>query len=170
MNNELKVMVYNINYGYNEKLMERCPTLKGYVQFIECVRKYVELMPLDKAVDMAVDECIHKNILKDFLIKQRAEVKDMWLFDYNEKEVMEMLRQEAIEDGREEGREKGESISRIRLIVRKVQKNKSLSDIADALEEEEYEVEPIYNLVLANAPGYDVEKIYEQMKEIIRAH
>jgi len=162
---ELKVTVYNINYGYNHELMERCPTLKEYAQFVACVRRHAKYKPLDMAIDEAVNECIHNNILKSFLAGQRAEVKDMWLFDYNEKEVMEMLREEAIEDGRAAG----ESIKSIRLIVRKVQKNKTLSEIAEALEEEEYDIEPMYNLVLANAPVYDVEKIYKQYKESMGA-
>ncbi len=104
---ELKVTVLNINYGYNKEIMERCPKLKQYAQFVECVRKYIKVMPFDLAVDAAVDECIQEGILRDFLIKQRAEVKSMWLFDYNEKEVMEMLKREAQEDGREAGLREG---------------------------------------------------------------
>ena len=40
--------------------------------------------------------------IKDFLISNRAEVKDMCLTEYNETETMEMLRQEGRQEGRQE--------------------------------------------------------------------
>lgn len=46
---ELKVQVYNINRGKNEDLKERCPILKEYMIYVEKVREYVKLMPLEVA-------------------------------------------------------------------------------------------------------------------------
>lgn len=46
---ELKVQVYNINRGKNEDLKERCPILKEYMIYVEKVREYVKLMPLEMA-------------------------------------------------------------------------------------------------------------------------
>ena len=37
---ELKVLVLNINKGYNEGVKERCQTLREYMQFVDCVRTY----------------------------------------------------------------------------------------------------------------------------------
>ena len=38
---ELKVKVYNINYGYNRALMEKCKSLKDYAIFVDKSRKYI---------------------------------------------------------------------------------------------------------------------------------
>ncbi len=51
---ELKVQVYNINRGKNEDLKERCPILKEYMIYVEKVREYVKLMPLEEAVERTV--------------------------------------------------------------------------------------------------------------------
>lgn len=77
---ELKVRMININLGYNSRMMETCRTLDGYSRYVSnvCkaakVRKHAKVMPLAKAVDKAVKECINKDIPADFLKRQRAEV------------------------------------------------------------------------------------------------
>ena len=74
---ELKVLVLNINAGMNRQIMESCQTLKEYSIYVERVRKYRAVMPIEQAVEKAVTECIRENILADFLKKQRAEVVAM---------------------------------------------------------------------------------------------
>ena len=66
---ELTVQNININFGHNESLLERCPTLYGYAYFVAAVRRNVESMELREAVEWAAEECIHKEILKDFLLE-----------------------------------------------------------------------------------------------------
>ena len=73
-NLELKVVTININRDCNRKLMEQCRILGEYAQYVEKVRKNTETMSLDTAVKEAVDECIQKGILVDFLRVNRAEV------------------------------------------------------------------------------------------------
>ena len=51
-------------------------------------------MERDQAINAAVDECIQKNILKDLLIKNRAEVMDMLLTEYNEEKIMSLMENE----------------------------------------------------------------------------
>lgn len=96
---ELRVQVLNINQGYNEGLKEACRTLKEYMQYVDTVRAYAKEMPLDEAVDRAVDECIGQDILRDFLLRNKAEVKHMSIFEYNEEAVRRVLREEAVEEG-----------------------------------------------------------------------
>ena len=98
---ELKVMVININDGYNKALMEQCRKLKEYAQYVARVRKYQKIMPLKAAVERAVKECIEEDILADFLRKNRAEVIAMSIFEYNQKEEEELLRREEYEAGAE---------------------------------------------------------------------
>ena len=109
---ELKVLMLNINQGNNRKLMQRCKTLKEYCQFVECIRKYAATMEIAEAVDRAVTECIKKNILADFLTKQRAEVVAVSIFEYNEEEELKKIRAAEFSVGREAGYEEGEAVGK----------------------------------------------------------
>lgn len=104
---ELIVIQININPGYNDELLEKCPTLKEYMQYVDKVRTYQKDMPLEKAVMHAVDDCISEDILADFLRKNRAEVISMSIYEYDEKlheqELVDIGREEGISIGREEG-------------------------------------------------------------------
>lgn len=112
---ELRVQVWNINAGKNEGLKEQCRSLKEYMQYVDCVRKKAETMPVQEAVAQAVDQCIREGILSDFLRKNKAEVVPMSIFEYDEEAVMAVIREEefgfglakGLELGREEGREEG---------------------------------------------------------------
>ena len=88
---ELKVVTININDGHNEELMEQCRILGEYAQYVEIVRKNAEAMSLDVAVQNAVDECIQKGILEDFLRANRAEVIAMSIFEYDKEEEEQKL-------------------------------------------------------------------------------
>ena len=74
---ELEAIVLNINYGKNKKLMESCRSLMEYSYFVQKVKDYSKKHERDIAIELAVDECIKENILKEILIKNRAEVVDM---------------------------------------------------------------------------------------------
>lgn len=105
---EMEVQVYNINRNHNLELMNNCKRLNEYSLFVDMVKE--NLISHDNreyAVDMAVDECIRQNILADILITNKAEVKSMLLYEYNEEEVRERMRQAAREEGLEEGLEQG---------------------------------------------------------------
>lgn len=114
---ELKVLMLNINQGNNRKLMQRCKTLKEYCQFVECIRKYAATMEIAKAVDRAVTECIKKNILADFLTKQRAEVVAVSIFEYNEEEELKKIRAAEFSVGREAGYEEGEAVGKAESVL-----------------------------------------------------
>ena len=53
----------------------------------------------------------------------------------------------------------------ISQIVKKLQKDKSVAEIADDLEEKEEVIAPIYEAALSMKPDYDVEKIYELLEK-----
>lgn len=74
---ELTCQFYNINAGYNEGLLAKCPTLRDYMCFVDLVRRYHEkngFKDLRGAIERAIDQCIAENILKQFLIEHRSEV------------------------------------------------------------------------------------------------
>ena len=101
---ELTVTVYNINYGYNEEIMDACRTLKEYAMYVERVRTYAKQMPLTEAVEKTVDECIEEDILSEFLRKNRAEAIKVSIYEYDEELHFRTL----YEEGHEAGWEKGE--------------------------------------------------------------
>ena len=97
--------------------MESCRTLKEYSIYVERVRKYRAVMPIEQAVEKAVTECIRENILADFLKKQRAEVIAMSILEYNEEEELKKIRASerrgGYDDGWNAGRIEGEVAGRI---------------------------------------------------------
>lgn len=50
------------------------------------------------------------------------------------------------------------------FIVKKVKKGLDLEEIADILEKPSEEIRDIYEVVMKNAPEYDVEKIIDGLK------
>ena len=88
--------------------------------------------------------------------------------DIDEKEeVIDMCKawEDQKNEGRELGREEGERQKIISQIVKKLQKDKSVAEIADDLEEKEEVIAPIYEAALSMKPDYDVEKIYELLEK-----
>lgn len=104
---ELKVLQININKGYSKELMESCKDLQDYMLYVDRVRGYAKEMPVQEAVERAVDECIAEGILADFLAKNRAEVVMKLLFEYDQEEHYRMIAEEEKRYGREEGRAEG---------------------------------------------------------------
>lgn len=97
---ELKAIMLNINKGHNQELMDACHTLRDYSEYVARIRNYSAELPLSDAVEKAITECIQENILRDFLLKNRAEVKAMSIYEYDEEKTMRMFREEAFEEGK----------------------------------------------------------------------
>ena len=100
---ELEVTVLNINAGCNETLMNACRLLKEYSLYVARVRSYASQMDMNAAVNRAVEECISEGILADFLLKSRAEVVAMSIFEYDEERERELIKKAEFECGKEEG-------------------------------------------------------------------
>ena len=176
VNLELTAVQLNINPGYNEELKKGCPTLYQYVCYVEKVRKNNETMSIDEAVKKAVDDCIKENILRDFLLKNKAEMIQMSIFEYDEEKHKKFLRQEGFEDGLTQGMERGlergleqgltqgQEINLISLICKKLKKDKSIEQIAEELEEEISVIELICKVASDFAPEYDVHEIYQALQ------
>jgi hypothetical protein len=80
---DLRVRVVNVNKGHNTALMEKCKTLQEYSQFVDILRKYSKDFPSEQATHMAIDDCIEHDILRDYLLKNRAEVIAMVLYEFD---------------------------------------------------------------------------------------
>ncbi len=98
--------------------MEACKPLNEYAWLIDRIRNYQDkMMNLDSAVDKVIDEMPESFLLKKFLEGNRAEVKMMFLTEYDEEKHIEMEREESWEEGRIEGREEGREEGRVEGIL-----------------------------------------------------
>lgn len=152
---ECTARVYNINYGHNKDLMKRCRTLEEYSIFISRISGYVrEDVPLKDAIDTAVQDCIRDHILRDFLLKHRAEVVGMLLEEFDMEEYIKMERRDSYADGLEDGLSKGEAIGlskgrqseRLHLIFTLLKNGISIEQCASLMGEDPELVVKIYHL------------------------
>ncbi|MEF2878182.1 MAG: hypothetical protein U0N90_07190 [Blautia sp.] len=159
---ELMAVMYNVNRSHNKALMEASRTLRDYAEYVYRVRKYAEETTLEEAVERAITECIREGILKDFLEKHRAEAKSVSIFEYDEEEHMRQEREQFWNKGMREGRRQGiqEGIQRglemgkaqlmqseqkllWNPVQKKLEKGKSISQIAEELESTEEEIQKV---------------------------
>ena len=80
-------------------------------------------------MEQAISECIQEGILSEFLKQNRAEAKQVSIYEYDEEKHMRQEREAGIKKGKQELLE--------RLIQKKLVKGKSISEISEELEEEE---------------------------------
>ena len=123
---------------------------------------------LEEAVDEAISKSLKEGVLKDLLKKNRAEVRNVVLTEYNEelhlKNVRECGYEEGYDSGYGSGLDQGRMQNQIELVIKKVRKGQSLERIADALETSEDQLKEIYEAVVKAAPEYDLEKIKGELK------
>ena len=111
-------------------------SLKEYAQYVAKVRKYVSKnISLEEAVTRAVDECIEEGILAEFLMKKKAEVIKVSIYEYDKEFEEKKLRKAEYEAGVEAGIELGERSLLENQIRKKLKKGKPIEQIADELEE-----------------------------------
>ena len=98
---EVKVRMLNVNFGRNKAIMQVCKPLEEYAWVINRIRetqkKYKEVVD---AVDEVVESIPNDFVIRDLLIRNRAEVYGMLDTEYNEAEIRELF----MEDGRREER------------------------------------------------------------------
>ena len=131
---ELKVKVININLGQNHEVLERCRVLKEYSIFIDTIRKYQKAGE-NEPYRKAIEECIKKDILADYLRKKGSEVVNMLMSEYNYEQDIEVQREEAYEEGRKDG-----EVSLAKL-VHLLMKNNRLEDLQRVTEDADYRSE-----------------------------
>ena len=132
---ELTAVMLNINRGHNEKLKGMCKSLKDYSEYTERVRKYVRTVPIEDAVEWAIQECIEEDILAEFLKQNRAEAKSVSIYEYDQEKHMRQERETFWEEGREDHLKE--------QIQKKLARGKSISVIAEEVEEEKSVIEQI---------------------------
>jgi predicted transposase YdaD len=140
---EFTATMYNINQGHNQKLMEQCDTLQGYSFLVMKIREFqAQGMTLEEATDEACQYCIEHDILRNFLLKNRNEVRNVLLTEYNAKHQRKLDRRDARAEGRTEGLNeglsrglsRGRSEERAESIERLLHKGKSPEEIHELLD------------------------------------
>ena len=104
---EVTVRMININYGHNIELMDKSSILNEYAWFIDAIRRRQKVMnSVEAAVDAAIEEMPENFVLKKFLAAHKAEVKGMYLTEYNEEKERQLAREEAREEAINEDRKR----------------------------------------------------------------
>ena len=153
---ELTCTVYNINPECNGELLEKSEVLRGYMTFVELVRRLErEYNSLETAIDRAMEECIRQHIFEDFFRGRKDEVRKMTQLDFTWERREELIRMEE--------RAMGQMCSLITQVVKKMKKNYPVEQIANELEEEEAVIRKICKVAEQFAPEYDVEQIYRML-------
>ncbi len=111
------------------------------------------------------------------MLERGEDVQKIMMFDLTYEKQMENAKREWYNDGVEEGYSTGikegysSGISKgdvgrlVNSIIKKLQKNKSLEQIADELEESVETIQPIYDIVKKHAPEYDADTITTEVLE-----
>ena len=148
--------------------------LKEYVILTSRMREYISKysgkdFSDEEAVKMAVDECINEDVLREFLLENKAEVVKMFLTEYNEKQTLENTYNDGVEVGKEkgieigkvQGIEFGERRKLIEMVYKKIKRGKSVEEIADDLEEDIEVINPIFNEIEKLGVDKSLEEIME---------
>ena len=167
---ELKVRVININSAANHEILEKCQVLKEYSLFIDTIRKY-QTLGTEDPYEHAINECIEKGILAEYLERKGSEVRNMLVAEYDYNLDIEVQREEAMEDGIQIGEERGIQIGEergrilrvINQVIKKISKGCTVAETADMLEEEPTMIQRIYDVAKKYAPDYDAEKICAEL-------
>lgn len=102
---ECTALVLNVNYGHNKDLMERCKTLKEYAQFVAEIRRNLSY---GMKAQEAVEKCIQNDILAGILRKNRGEIVDSILTEWDEDDFIAGVKEDSKNEGIKIGEERGE--------------------------------------------------------------
>ena len=91
----------SINSAKSHEILDKCRILREYSLFIDTVRKYRhEEDPIKKAIE----ECIQKGILTEYLMRKGSEVRNMLVAEYSYEEDIRVKQEEARMEGIEQGK------------------------------------------------------------------
>ena len=99
----------SINSAKSHEILDKCRVLREYSLFIDTVRKYLDE---EDPIKKAIEECIQKGILAEYLQRKGSEVRNMLVAEYSYEEDIQVkqeeARQEGLSIGLSQGLEQGE--------------------------------------------------------------
>ena len=134
--------VNNTDY-INEDVKRKCPSLFQYMQYVNTIRSFANENSLDKAVSLAVDYCISNDILKDFLLANKAEVTSMSIFEYDAELHERTLKEESFKDGYNAGLEESKKIIN--------EKDETIENQKEKIEKQQAEIEHLKKIIETNS-------------------
>ena len=149
-NLELTARVINANYGHNQYILNKCPALFEYSWFLSEIRVryngYVSTgadhkEAMKRAVDEALEIMPEDYIIKNIVIRNKAEVVDMLYSMEDEPRMIRLLFEEKKNEGREEGLREGRTEARaeyFKKTIRLLMKTGISEEEATKMTEEEY--------------------------------
>jgi len=106
---ELIVKVIDVRYGSGSVALEKSPSLNGYAYLISLIEKYHrgEGLTRDKAIHLAIEQCISDGILVEFLENNFLEVARMLGWEYSREEEELAIKEESEAKGEARGEARG---------------------------------------------------------------
>ncbi len=99
---ELIVKVINLNSKENYKLLDECPILREYAEFVRIVKEY-RIRYGKEGYDKAIRYCIKHEILKDFIVENAKEIESMLVAEYDYDLDIQVQREESYNAGIAQG-------------------------------------------------------------------
>ena len=103
---ELKVKVCTIRSESPSPVVHSCHDLEQYVQFLQLVEE-ARAAGHKHPLKWAIQEAVHRNILRDYLERKGGEVLSILMTEYDYATDMAVLKEESYEDGLFVGLERG---------------------------------------------------------------
>ena len=128
---ELVAKVINVKYNKGAKVLDNCKLLKEYSIFIDLVDQYRKVFETRLAIAKAIDECIEKEILREFLLDNRAEVLDSMYDNITAEEFAELRAEEQYNIGKEEGLIQGKNVAVSTIASAMKAKGMAIADIVE---------------------------------------
>ena len=137
---ELKVTVININTDKAHEILNKCAVLREYSQFIDAVRANTDG---EDPIKKAIEECIDRGILVEYLERKGSEVRNMLIAEYSYEEDIKVKQEEAKQEGISQGLSQGLSQGIERMIENALTTTKSIKQTASILRVDENKVRRI---------------------------
>ncbi len=126
---ELKTKIININLESAHPLLEKCRPVYEYSYFIQQIRNYQALgSTRDTAITQAIDDCISKKIMTDFLLEHGSEVVNMLFTEFNMEDALEVRGAEKFAEGKGVGHKEGKEEG-LRILIESYLEDSVSSDI-----------------------------------------
>ena len=146
---ELIVHVININATKNVDVLDTCPFLNEYSLFVDEVRKQ-QAIDKENGYNKAIEICIKKGILKEYLKRKRTEVRNMLIAEYDYATDMAVKQEEAFNLGEKRGKKQGITIGRQEgAYQNKLETARILKHLGDSVEK------------ISNVTGLSIKEIEE---------
>lgn len=136
-----------------------CSLLGGEMSQKDRIKKAFEF---SKRAEADIDKEEIKKIEAVMYAMAEKFLNEMDVKEIREAVKMTKLGQMLLDDGREEGREEGEIKKLITIVLKKMQKNYTVLEISEMLEEEESVVRKICDIAALKAPNYETEEVYQE--------